>query len=106
MGVDNIKDVVSEANVPIEDPLFFPRVFTLVAKERKLAYARDADNFKRVCAEEYDDMDKRLDHNKIQESTAVRNILRTRRLANLLINDKGDINTSLLPKVINHLTKT
>ena len=106
MGVDNIKDVVTEANVPIEDPLFFPRVFTLVAKERKLAYARDADNFKRVCAEEYDDLSKRLDRTKIQESTAVRNILRTRRLANLLINDKGDINTSLLPKVINHLSKT
>lgn len=104
MVEENFQDILAEIKVPLEDPRFFPRVFTLVSKRRKEVYAKDGDNFRRVCAEEYDDLSKRLDNTQIQESCSVRNVLITRRLANLLINDKGDLNIALIPKAITHLT--
>lgn len=103
MNEDNLKQVLAHVKVPLEDAQFYPQVFTIVSRWRKEAYAKDADNFKRVCAEEYDDLSKWLDRTEIQESCAVRNVLRTRRLANLLITDKGELNTPLIPKVTAHL---
>jgi len=101
---ESIKIILSSARAYLGDANFYKRVFSAVAKERRAAQAVDGDNLKRVCAEEYDDVTRRLDSTRIQESCAVRNILRTRRLANLLINDKGELNSSLLPRVIAHLT--
>ena len=43
---------------------------------------------------------RRLDRSQIQESSSVRNILRTRRLAQLLIDEAGEINLALLPDLI------
>jgi hypothetical protein len=98
------QNMISSIKLSVGDPHFFPRVFTLACKNRKETHSKDGDNFKRVCAEEYDDLSKRLDKTRIQESTSVRNVLRTRRLANLLITDKGELNSALLPKVITHLS--
>lgn len=100
---DDINEILAAIDVPIGDPLFFQRAFTLMAKRRKQAWIKDPDNFKRVAAEEYDDLSRRLDKTKIQESCSVRNVLRTRRLANLLIDDKGELIVSLIPHVIKHL---
>lgn len=100
---DPIAKKISEIDVTITDPRFLSRLFNLSAKERKIAQMRDGDNLRRVCAEEYEDISQRLDATQIQESCSVRNVLRTRRLANLLINDKGEVIVALLPSVIAHL---
>nr|NGY94981.1 hypothetical protein [Neochlamydia sp. AcF84] len=90
---------------PINDRNFFARIFTFISQRRKRFLAKDADNLKRVCSEEYDELSKRLDLSKFQESCAVRNVLKTRRLANLLINDKGELNFALLTKVIHLISQ-
>lgn len=104
MLADSFNEIFRDIKVPVSDSQFPARVYTLVARERKQVYAKDGDNLKRVCAEEYDDLSKRLDRSQIQESCSVRNVLKTRRLANLLINDKGELNLSSIPKILNHLT--
>lgn len=103
MQPELIKKVFVDSSVSIADSRFLDKVFRIVAKARKAAQVRDGDNLKRVCAEEYEDLSKRLDITGIQESCSVRNVLRTRRLANLLINDKGELMIALLSRVITHL---
>lgn len=105
MALDKIHSIISAIKVPVDHPLFFQKVFTLVSKDGKAALAGEGDSLKKVCCEEYDDLSRRLDKTKIQESTSVRNVLRTRKLATRLINDKGEIETALLPKLISYLTE-
>lgn len=105
MDIEKTGEAIKAKEIFIDHPAFYERAFTFAAQQRKQIYARDGDNFKRVCAEEYNELSKRLDISKFQESCAVRNILRTRRLANLLVNDKGEINIAVLPRVINHLQR-
>jgi len=99
-----IQEILSAINLDPDNPNFLSKVFSAVSRERKLAHAKDGDNFKKVCAEEYDEISRRIDATGIQDSPSVRNNLKTRRLANLLINDKGDLNVELLPRVIAHQT--
>lgn len=103
MNPEQISKIFSDIDVTMTDPKFLERVFSLAAKERKVAQMLDGDNLKRVIAEEYEDLSARLDLTQVQDSCSVRNVLRTRRLANLLINDKGELNVSLLPRVITHV---
>lgn len=104
VSTKSTEEFLAEIQLPIDDPRLFSRVYNGVAKERKIAQSRDGDNLRRVCAEEFEDLSLRLDATGIQESCSVRNTLRARRLANLLINDKGEVISSLLPRVINLLT--
>lgn len=97
-------DSLSDENVAFHHPLFYSKVFGGIARQRKAAQVKEGDNFKRVCTEEYTELSYRLDRSQIQDSCSVRNVLRTRRLANLLISEKGDLNSSYLPKVISHLS--
>lgn len=92
--------MIHQLEIFIDDPEFYDKAFSFAAQQRRLRFAKDGDNFRRVCVEEFDDLSKRLDKTKFQESPSVRNILRTRRLANLLINDKGEINIAVLPRLI------
>jgi hypothetical protein len=103
VNLEETNEMSSELQVSLEDSQFYSSVFSLAVKRRQAAYAKESDNLKRVSVEEYEELTRRLDRTKFQESCAVRNILRTRRLANLLINDKGELNASLLPRVIGHL---
>ena len=105
MDLDEILDAFSTVHPNLNDGNFFVKIFTYVSQRRKRALAKDADNLKRVCTEEYDELSRRLDCSKLQESTSVRNILKTRRLANLLINDKGELNMPLLNKTITLLSQ-
>lgn len=97
MSSDLTSRIIAAIKVPVDDPHFAQRAFSVVAKQRK---AKAMDDVTRACSEEYDDLSRRLDRSKIQESCAVRNVLRTRLLATMLINDKGEILTELLPAVI------
>lgn len=100
---DTISHDYSNLNIPIDDPHFHARIFSVAARERKAGQAKDGDNIRRVCAEEYNELSLRLDRTGIQDSCSVRNVLRTRRLANLLISDKGELHSSLIPQMISSL---
>lgn len=97
-------ELLAKISVQPNDPSFFEHAFTAVSKKRKAIQTKDGDNLKRVCSEEYDELSRRLDSTQVQDSCAVRNVLRTRRLANLLIDDKGELILSLIPSVITHLS--
>lgn len=105
MDLEKLEAIIAEHGIYNDDPLFYQFIFSLTANQRKLNYLREADNFKRTVVEEYNDLSKRLDQTKFQESCAVRNVLRTRRLANLLINDNGDLNIAILPRLIELLKR-
>lgn len=100
-----IDKMLSAISLPPDDPAFLSHVFLVVANARKEAEARDGDNLRRVCSEEYATLSQWVDRTRLQESCSVRNNLRTRRIANLLINDKGELNQQLLPSLIKHLTE-
>lgn len=100
MDIKTIEEIIKKEEIYADDPSFYARAFSFACHVRKRAYALDGDNFKRVFAEEYDSLSRRIDHTRIQDSCTVRNVLRTRRLANLLVNDKGEVNFAVLPRLI------
>ncbi|HEV8053046.1 MAG TPA: hypothetical protein VGP47_11180, partial [Parachlamydiaceae bacterium] len=100
VDLNTISEAIKKREIYVDDPSFYSRAFSFACQVRKSVYARDGDNFKRVFAEEYNELSKRIDKTGIQDSCSVRNVLRTRRLANLLINDKGEINLPVLPRLI------
>jgi len=100
------KQILEHVRLPTDDPRFHASVFTAIVRARKEKQEKDGDNLKRVIAEEYDELSKRIDRTGLQESVSVRNMMRTRRMANLLINDKGEINVALIPKAITDLSET
>lgn len=97
MQKKNIEDILAAAKVSFDHPLFYPRIFALVAKncraERSIANHPFAD----VVAEEYEELSRWFDRSEIQESCSVRNVLRTRAIARMLIDEKGEVNLSLIP---------
>lgn len=86
-----------------EDPRFHARVFRYVSNQLKEINGRKGDNLYRVVVEEYTDLSRRCDKSLFQESCQIRNNLRTRRLANLLINDEGELNLEAVAKVVRTL---
>lgn len=103
MNFQQIADHIEKDEIYLDQQDFYVRAFSFACQQRKQLYARDGDNFRRVAAEEYDSLSKRLDATPFQDSCTVRNVLKTRRIANLLINDKGELNTAFLPRLIDHL---
>lgn len=100
VDIAKLEEGIKNEDIYVDNPLFYAHAFTFTAHQRKLLHSRDGDNFRRVCLEEYNELSKRLDRTRFQEGTAARNVLRTRRLANLLINDKGELNQAVLPRLI------
>jgi len=98
-----IEHILASVKAPIDHPLFYPRIFALAAKQQRKVRATQADILSQVVTEEYEELSRRVDRSQIQESTAVRNVLRTRELAQLLIDEKGEINSTILPIVIEYL---
>ena len=91
-----LDQILEATKVSLNHPTFFTRAFSYVNKHTRL-----------TGWEEYDELTRRLERSQVQESTSIRNVLRTRYLANLLIDDKGEIKSELLPALIpvleNHL---
>jgi hypothetical protein len=100
---EKIEQLFLQLETSLEDPRLFQNLFAIVTKIRQHRDAKDGDNLKRVCAEEYEELSRRMDQSSLQESCSARNVLRTRRLANLLVNEEGEINFSLIPPLIEHL---
>lgn len=103
MDIKKINEIISKVKVPFTDASFYPRLYNLILKETKL---KSDDEFRALCEEEYGDISRRADLTKIQESSSLRNVLRSRAFANFLINDKGEIYTDLLSSQIETFKKT
>ena len=103
MQKKEIDHILASAKAPLDHPLFYPRIFALAAKRRRLERKTAADAISHIVTEEYEELTRRLERSQIQESVSVRNVLRTRQLAQLLIDDKGEFNLTLLPAVISYL---
>lgn len=99
-----IQQLLSHVKAFVDHPLFYPRVFALIAKEKRKRRTKQS-LVEQVIEEEYEELSRRLDRSQIQESCSVRNLLRSRELANLLIDDKGEINMSLFPHIVEHVKK-
>lgn len=83
-----------------DDPRFYERIFRTISNQLKEVNGRKSDNLYRVVVEEYGDLSRRVDKSLFQDSSSIRTNLRTRRLANLLINDEGELNLDQTQKVI------
>lgn len=106
MSEERIKFILNAIKAPLNHPLFLPRVFALTAKNNQnIQLNKLKDPLYQIFVEEYEELSRRLDRSQIQESTSVRNILRTRQLATLLVNDKGELNTDWIPLAIEYLEK-
>lgn len=103
MQQKDIEHILSSIKASLDHPLFYPRVFALAVKNRREERANKTNVLFQILREEYEELSRRLDRSQIQESSSVRNVLRTRRLAQLLIDDKGEINLSILPVAITYL---
>jgi hypothetical protein len=101
-----IDKILQAVKVPLNHPQFFQRLFAFLSKKEHKKHLSDP-SIDKVMNEEYDEISRRFDRSQIQESTSARNMYRSRELANLIIDDKGEINTAILPALIeqtrNHL---
>lgn len=82
----------------LDDPKFYDRLFANLSKGSR--FGKNQDKLKAICQDDYIDLSRRLEKAGIQESCSVRNILTTRRLAKIIINEKGDINQAIIPNLI------
>jgi len=105
MEQKKIKKILADVDVPVEDSRFYPRVFHYLSQMRREVDAEVTDHFQKVVAEEYEELSSCLDESLVQESCTVRNILRTRKLVNVLIDDDGKLNMTMLSHVIEHFRK-
>jgi hypothetical protein len=94
---------LTSTKASLNHQLFFPRIYALIAKECQSERDVSENEFIQAFSNEYDEISRRLDRSQIQESCSVRAILRSRRLANLFVNDKGEINLQQLPQLIEQL---
>lgn len=98
-----INHILASVKAPLDHPLFYPRIFALAARQLRNDRKTAEDIVSHIVTEEYEELSRRLDRSQIQESCSVRNVLRTRQLAQLLIDEKGEINLAILPTVISYL---
>ncbi|KAF3362551.1 Uncharacterized protein PHSC3_000789 [Chlamydiales bacterium STE3] len=99
------KEILEDPQFAADKASFYSRIYTLQAKRQKKLFQKDRGDFKSICMEEYDDLSKRLERSRFQDSSNARNVLNARRLANLLISDEGKVNLSQIPKLIKCLTE-
>ncbi|MEC7840208.1 MAG: hypothetical protein VX777_09245 [Chlamydiota bacterium] len=103
MLIDAINKIKSFIKCTVEAPEFYSKIYSYVVRQRKIEQKLDSDNLKRVCSEEYDGLSVRIDSNSLQDSSAVRNNQRTRRIANLVINENGSVDKNTLEILIERL---
>lgn len=103
MPRQNLEDFLMSSQAVLNHPLFYTRIFALVSRECRIERKELQDDLLEFVSEEYEELSRLLDRSEIQESCSVRTILRSRNLANLLINDKGELLTELLPSLIEKL---
>lgn len=86
MNNDHINKILEKVDIPLEEDLYSQRVFSAIG-------------------DVFDEISLEAEESGVQESCSIRNILKTRELANYLINDEGKFNEALLPQIIDDLGK-
>lgn len=94
--------ILSLVKSSVDNPLFYPRIFALVDKKKRKE--KNQEPFASLI-EEYELLSRRIERSQIQEGCSVRNVLRSRSLAKLLIDEKGEFNLSILPNLITFFKK-
>lgn len=87
MAEDRIQEIVENVGVGLTHPLFFSRTFFRLRPSMD-----EADELQSLVLEQFDELSRRLDHTEIQDSAAVRNLIRVRKVCEMLIGENGDIN--------------
>lgn len=98
--------ILTAVKVPFTHPQFFSRLFAIISKERLKTSSLKSDSIEYVIRQEYDELSRRLERSQIQEGCSVRNILRSKLLANLLIDEKGEIDFTTLDRAIKELNQS
>lgn len=84
---------------PPNHPQFYAHIFTWAAREER-AHLSPLD----ACVQiPYESLSRRNERSQLQESCSIRNVLRSRRLASLLINEEGEWVLDSLPTLIRGL---
>lgn len=86
--------------VPVDDPRFYEYSFTWACRQRS---RQAAEKIEGICLEEYNELSLRVASSQLQDSCSVRNVLRTRSLARIIIDDRGELRPELLQETIQHL---
>ena len=89
-----------QLDVMVDSADFYRKAVAVIVRRDLQARKLEGDNFRRICCEEYGELSRCLDVTAIQNSVLVRNVLRTRRLANLLVDDKGVVDMRALKRLI------
>lgn len=94
------KPVPISSELSALDPAFHCEAFQAAIKYRKVHSPKNPSKAYSISVEEYGDISRRLDRSEFQEATVVRNVLKTRQLASLIVEDNGEINVGVLPELI------
>lgn len=104
MNLKKIKNILALVKAPLNHPLFFARAFAIVSKTiHRERLQQKLNALTLALLDEFDEVSRRYDRSQVQDSVSVRNLTRARKIASLLINDKGEINAELLPEAIQTL---
>lgn len=89
--------------VPLNHPLFYPRLFSLAARVTHHEQSKDGNPLTALASETYDELSRHMDRSLIQESCSLRNVRRSLKIATALIDDSGEIDLSLIPQLLSAL---
>jgi uncharacterized coiled-coil protein SlyX len=84
------------------DTSFQQEVFSAVIRAGK-DQCKQQHHWQGICSEEYGELSRRLDRSLLQDSVSVRNVLRSRCMASLLVDEDGEIPTHQLQEQIDYL---
>lgn len=98
-------NLITEAEVPANDPSFLQKVFALVSKDNKKGILKEKELLIGAIREEYNSLSWRADRVGIQESCSIRNVMRSRAIATYLIDDDGKLDGAKLNCAIESLQK-
>jgi hypothetical protein len=96
----DIDDILNKAAVAPDHAFFYPRVSTFLVRANEKTPVSEVEQIEQICAEEFDDLSRRLERTGIQEATAVRNVLKARMIATKLVADDGELRVDLIPLFI------
>lgn len=91
------------SNLAFTDEHYFSNAFSYAVHMEEKKFSG---NLETICCGSYDTLSLHLDESNLQDSLAVRNTLRTRALATILINEEGKLQTDLLPLCRQYLEKS
>lgn len=101
MQLDDVRQILSTVKISAIAPSFLSQLFSLLVKKRGKQIEK-LTTIEQICVEEYDGLSKSLDRTQIQQSCNVRNNLKTKALAEFLIDDQGSLQTDRLSNAIVH----